>query len=100
MLAILSVISVGAAIAGFIRRDPVDLIYKAFRRSLTRSVVIGLEILVVPDIIATVTVEPSMSSLLALGLLVVIRTFLSVSLQAEVEGAWPWTAKRGSPQNS
>jgi uncharacterized membrane protein len=62
----------------------------AFRRTLGRSVLIGLELLVAADIIQTVAVEPTLSSVLVLGLIVVIRTFLSFSLEVEIDGRWPW----------
>lgn len=62
----------------------------AFRRTLGRSILTGLELLVAGDIIRTVSVEPTMDSVLVLGLIVLIRTFLSMSLEVEVNGRWPW----------
>ena len=62
----------------------------AFRRTLGRSILTGLELLVAADIIRTVAVEPTLQSVLVLGLIVLIRTFLSISLQVEIEGKWPW----------
>lgn len=67
-----------------------DGIVPAFRRTLGRSILTGLELLVAADIIRTVAVEPTLQSVLVLGLIVVIRTFLSMSLQVEIEGRWPW----------
>ena len=61
-----------------------------FRTSLGRSILIGLELLVAGDIIRTVAVAPSIDSLLVLGGIVLIRTFLSISLEVEIEGKWPW----------
>lgn len=61
-----------------------------FRKSLGRSILIGLELLVAGDIIRTVAVAPSIDSLLVLGGIVLIRTFLSISLEVEIEGKWPW----------
>ena len=61
-----------------------------FRKSLGRSILIGLELLVAGDIIRTVAVEPSIDNLLVLGGIVLIRTFLSISLEVEIEGKWPW----------
>jgi uncharacterized membrane protein len=51
---------------------------------------LGLEFLVAGDIIRTVVVSPSIENVLGLGLIVLIRTFLSMSLQVEPEGRWPW----------
>lgn len=61
-----------------------------FRKSLGRSILIGLELLVAGDIIRTVAVAPSLGNLLVLGGIVLIRTFLSISLEVEIEGKWPW----------
>ena len=60
------------------------------RRSLGRSILLGLEILVAADIIRTIAITPSFTSVGVLGLIVVVRTFLSFSLEAELEGQWPW----------
>lgn len=64
--------------------------YQALRRSLGRAILLGLEILVAADIIRTVAVEPTFDSVLVLGGIVLIRTFLSFSLEVELEGRWPW----------
>lgn len=62
----------------------------AFRKTLGRSILTGLELLVAADIIRTVSIEPTMENVLVLGLIVFIRTFLSMSLEVEVNGRWPW----------
>jgi uncharacterized membrane protein len=64
--------------------------YEFFRRRLGRAILLGLEFLVAADIIRTVAVTPSGESVAVLGGIVLIRTFLSFSLQLEVTGAWPW----------
>ncbi|HZV73346.1 MAG TPA: DUF1622 domain-containing protein [Conexibacter sp.] len=64
--------------------------YEGLRRALGRSILVGLEILVGADIIRTIAVSPSFTSVGVLGLVVVVRTFLSFSLEAELEGQWPW----------
>ncbi len=64
------------------------------RRELGKAILLGLEILVAADIIATVTTEPTMSSVLVLAVIVLIRTFLSFSLQVELEGKFPWQKKQ------
>ncbi|WP_236643780.1 DUF1622 domain-containing protein [Flavisphingopyxis soli] len=66
----------------------------AFRKTLGRSILTGLELLVAADIIRTVAVEPTLQSVLVLGLIVLIRTFLSFSLEVEIDGRWPWQGKR------
>ncbi|MGQ9368201.1 DUF1622 domain-containing protein [Azospirillum sp. ST 5-10] len=64
--------------------------YHLLRTSLARGILLGLEFLVAADIIGTVAVEPTLSNLAVLALIVVIRTFLSFSLEVEIEGRWPW----------
>ena len=64
--------------------------YEAYRARLGRALLLGLEILVAADIVRTVTTEPSLRSVASLGLLVMVRTFLSWSIVVEVEGRWPW----------
>jgi uncharacterized membrane protein len=60
---------------------------------------LGLEFLVAADIIRTVALEPTMQNVIILGLLVVIRTFLSWSLVVEIEGRWPWRAMTGEEKS-
>jgi uncharacterized membrane protein len=67
--------------------------YESFRMNLGRSILLGLELLVAGDIINTVGVEPTMNSVLVLGVVVLIRTFLSFSLSIELEGRLPWRKK-------
>ncbi|WP_375271442.1 DUF1622 domain-containing protein [Sphingomonas sp.] len=70
----------------------------AFRSSLGRSILLGLEFLVAADIINTVAIEPTVQSLIVLAGIVLIRTFLSFSLEVEIEGRWPWQKPRpGEP---
>ncbi len=59
-----------------------------------RGLQLGLEFLVAADIISTVTVEPTREQIVSLGLLIVIRTFLSWSITVEIEGCWPWQLAR------
>jgi uncharacterized membrane protein len=72
------------------RRKPQGTSYELFRRQLGRSILLGLEFLVAADIIRTVAVTPTGESVLVLAGIVLIRTFLSFSLQLEMTGAWPW----------
>jgi uncharacterized membrane protein len=64
--------------------------FRRYRADVGRGILLGLEFLVAADIIATVAIEPSLESLAVLGGIVVIRTFLSLSLEVEVSGRWPW----------
>ena len=64
--------------------------FRRYRANLGRGILLGLELLVAADIIGTVAVTPSFRSLGVLALIVLIRTFLSFSLEVEIEGHWPW----------
>ncbi len=70
--------------------------YDSYRANLGRGILLGLELLVGADIIATVTAPLTFHSVGLLGLIVIIRTFLSFSLETEIEGVWPWR-RRSSP---
>ncbi len=68
--------------------------YDSYKVRLGRALLLGLEILVAADVVRTVALTPTIESVLVLGLLVVIRTFLSWSLVVEIEGRWPWQPRR------
>ena len=68
--------------------------YTAFKETFGRGLLLGLEILVAADLLWTVAVEPTWENLGALGVLVLIRTFLSWSLEVELEGYWPWQRRQ------
>lgn len=76
--------------------------YQRLRTTLGRTLLLGLEVFVAADIIRTVAVAPTLQNVLVLGLIVVIRTFLSFSIQVEVDGSLPWrrsgrpTSRRGA----
>ncbi len=65
-------------------------VYRQYRQQLGRSILLGLELLVAADIIRTVAVTPTLSSVAVLAGIVLIRTFLSFSLELEITGRWPW----------
>lgn len=69
-----------------------------FRSSLGRAILLGLEFLVAADIIRTVAVQPSLENVAVLGLIILIRTFLSFSLEVELDGRWPWARAPGGPR--
>jgi uncharacterized membrane protein len=68
-------------------------LYRWYRQTLARAILLGLEFLVAADIINTVAVDPSFSSVGVLGMIVLVRTFLSFTLELEITGRWPWQAK-------
>ena len=98
-----AVIVIGAAVAtviaasALIRTRARDDVYHRYRRSLGRSILLGLELLVAADIIRTVAIAPTLESVGVLALIVLIRTFLSFTLELEITGRWPWQqeAKQG-----
>jgi uncharacterized membrane protein len=71
-------------------RQSSEKAYNGYRSGLARAILLGLEVLVAADIIRTIAVEPNYENLGVLALIVVIRTFLSFSLEVEIHGRWPW----------
>ena len=70
------------------------------RSNLGRAILLGLEFLVAADIINTVAIEPTLDSVIVLAGIVLIRTFLSWSLEVEIEGRWPWQAASAERKSS
>jgi uncharacterized membrane protein len=92
----IAIIVVGAVVALLLfirdmarRRDKEDAV-GSFRSDLGRAILLGLEFLVAADIVMTVAIEPTLDNLAVLAVIVLIRTFLSFSLEVEIEGRWPW----------
>ena len=89
-----AIIALGAVIAtvfALIRlggREP-D-VYRRYRQQLGRTILLGMELLVAADIVRTVAVTPTIRSVSVLAVIVLIRTFLSFSLELEITGRWPW----------
>jgi uncharacterized membrane protein len=96
MLVLTAVVSTLLMFRDWRRARAFAVAYKAYRRNLGRGILLGLEFLVIGDIIGTVAVEPSFENLGVLGLIVIIRTFLSFSLEVEIEGRLPWRSAEGS----
>jgi uncharacterized membrane protein len=92
----LSLTAVGLSLhqlhAVFLRDGPAS--YHRLRLYLGRSIVLGLELLVAADIINSVAINPSFASVGVLGLIVLVRTFLSWALEVEINGEWPWQRLR------
>jgi uncharacterized membrane protein len=77
-----------------LRQGPQLAAYKSARQDVGRAILLGLEILIIADIVQTITIDPTLDNALTLGLIVLVRTFLSFSLEIELEGVVPW--RRGS----
>ena len=78
----------------FTKQGSVPRSYRILREQIGKAILLGLEILVAGDIISTVAAKPQMENVLVLGAIVLIRTFLSLSIEVEIEGKLPW--KRAS----
>jgi uncharacterized membrane protein len=86
----LSLYALVVAAVKLIRRDDGDAIFQEVRQRLGRGILLGLEFLVAADIIHTVAVELTFQTVGVLALIVLIRTFLSFTLEVELTGRWPW----------
>ncbi len=89
------VIVIGFVFASFwfvrqIKSAAVDSVYNRYRIVLARAILLGLEFLLAGDIIRTVVIEPTLEQVGVLVIIVLIRTFLSFTLELEIEGKWPW----------
>lgn len=93
----ITIIIVGALIATLaflaaLRSQDFTDAYRGYRQGLGRAILLGLEFLVAADIIRTVAIEPTFRSVGVLSIIVAIRTFLSITLELEINGRWPWQA--------
>lgn len=95
VIAVGTVLATGAAALRLIHHEPGG--YQRFRQQLGQTILLGLELLVAADIVRTVATQPTFTSVGVLGLIVLIRTFLSFSLEVELTGRWPWQKKTASP---
>jgi uncharacterized membrane protein len=68
--------------------------YRMLRQYIGAAILLGLELLIASDILRTLTEAPRLEPVLILGVIVLIRTFLSFTLEAELEGRWPWARSR------
>jgi uncharacterized membrane protein len=74
------------------RQDIKPRSYKVLRQDLGKNILLGLEILVAADIIGTIVTEPTLDRVITLAIIVLIRTFLSLSIKVELDGKFPWKA--------
>jgi len=77
--------------------DDASASYDELRRNLGRCILLGLEVLIIADIVRTIIVDPTLESVAVLGIIVIIRIVLSFSLEVEIDGVWPW---RRGPKES
>ena len=94
VLVIGSILAFVRSIVSLIRFRDGPAAYRHLRLYLGRSIVVGLEFLIAADIIRSVAIEPTFASVGVLGLIVLVRTFLSWSLEVEINGEWPWQRSR------
>ena len=89
-----SILAFGRYVVTLIRFRDGPAAYRGLRLYMGRSIVLGLELLVAADIIRSVAIDPTFVSVGVLGLIVLVRTFLSWSLEVEINGEWPWQRLR------
>ncbi len=89
-----SILAFGRYVVTLIRFRDGPAAFRGLRLYLGRSIVLGLELLVAADIIRSVAIDPTFVSVGVLGLIVLVRTFLSWSLEVEINGEWPWQRSR------
>jgi uncharacterized membrane protein len=89
LVLVIGVIGAGVIFASTVRADPPSAV-RRLRTHIGRSILLGLEILILADIVQTVTIEPTIESAATLGIIVLVRTFLSFSLEIELDGVAPW----------
>ena len=94
VLVVGSILAFGRYVVTLIRFRDGPAAYRGLRLYLGRSIVLGLELLVAADIIHSVAIDPTFASVGVLGLIVLVRTFLSWSLEVEINGEWPWQRSR------
>jgi uncharacterized membrane protein len=94
-----AVLAIGSIVAmvramGAARRGEGGGVFERARQDVGRSILLGLEVLIIADIVETITIDPTLESAIALTLIVFVRTFLSFSLEIELEGVVPWHKAR------
>ena len=99
------IILIGASVStvglgcSLLRRESFESAAHAYRNTLGRTILLGLELLVAADIVGTVVVAPTFTNVGVLALIIAVRTFLSFALEVEINGHWPWqrTSLMGGP---
>jgi uncharacterized membrane protein len=98
IIAIGAIVTLGQFLLHLARRRDTSEAIDCFRSSLGRAILAGLEFLVAADIVNTVVVDLSLENVASLAVIVLIRTLLSFSLEAEIEGRWPWQRGERRPE--
>lgn len=96
-IAVITLIAVYAlvdAAARLIRKEDRETVFQELRQQLGRGILLGLEFLIAADIIYTVAVELTFETVGVLAIVVLIRTFLSFTLEVELTGRWPWQERK------
>ncbi len=96
MLVIGAVLAFVMYMKALVRQRDSSTRYHELRRGLGKAIMVGLELLIAADIIRSVAIDPTFETVGVLGLIVVVRTFLSWSLEVEVNGRWPWQSSRSA----
>ncbi len=99
VLVVGSVLAFARFVVELVRRRPLEA-YKGVRRDVGRAILLGLEILIIADIVETITVDSTLDSAITLGVIVLVRTFLSFSMDIELEGVVPWRRSPVKPGRS
>lgn len=94
------VVATGAFVLALKDRDRAQLAYRVYRQQVGKAILLGLEFLVAGDIIRTVAVAPTFAGVGVLAILVVVRTFLSFTLDVELSGRWPWQSRSKTADSS
>lgn len=90
LIAVFAIYSLVIAVLRLLKGRPGEVLFKGARQKLGRGILVGLEFLVAADIIHTVAVELNFRTVGVLSIIVLIRTFLSFTLEVELTGDWPW----------
>lgn len=88
-----SILSTVLAGIDFFSKSVTHELYKSYRNNLGKSILLGLEFLVAGDIIRSITGNPDLSAVLVLVIIVLVRSFLSITFEMEIDGKWPWQKK-------
>ena len=99
VLVVGSVLAFARFVVELVRRRPLEA-YKGVRQDVGRAILLGLEILIIADIVQTITVDSTLDSAITLGVIVLVRTFLSFSMDIELEGVLPWRRSPVKPGRS
>jgi uncharacterized membrane protein len=98
-----AILVVGVAVAFIravldLRHEDARRAYERLRQDIGRSLLLGLEVLIAADLVRTVTIDPTLQSAIFLGVIVLVRTFLSFSLEIELDGVVPWRKRTTAPE--